>query len=91
MTPKAIESSRRAGFDERLCYGDIVLGFRIFRIRRLRCAQVNPRRTPDDETRLATRKASTLSVADLWRNKAWWQNILIPPKKMLNYNLAPSQ
>nr|CDP94793.1 Bm2906, isoform e [Brugia malayi] len=30
LTRKAVEESRRAGFDERLCYGDIVLGFRYF-------------------------------------------------------------
>ncbi|VDM97177.1 unnamed protein product [Thelazia callipaeda] len=30
LTSKAAEESRRAGFDERLCYGDIVLGFRYF-------------------------------------------------------------
>ncbi|CAG9533752.1 unnamed protein product [Cercopithifilaria johnstoni] len=30
LTRKAAEESRRAGFDERLCYGDIVLGFRYF-------------------------------------------------------------
>uniref|UniRef100_A0A915PCA3 PDZ domain-containing protein 8 n=1 Tax=Setaria digitata TaxID=48799 RepID=A0A915PCA3_9BILA len=28
LTPKAAEESCRAGFDERLCYGDIALGFR---------------------------------------------------------------
>ncbi|VDO25194.1 unnamed protein product [Onchocerca flexuosa] len=30
LTPKAAEESRRAGFDERLCYGDILLSFRYF-------------------------------------------------------------
>lgn len=30
LTPKAADESRRAGFDERLCYGDVVLGFRYF-------------------------------------------------------------
>ncbi|VDN91201.1 unnamed protein product [Brugia pahangi] len=30
LTRKAVEESWRAGFDERLCYGDIVLGFRYF-------------------------------------------------------------
>ncbi|MCP9265896.1 hypothetical protein DINM_021307 [Dirofilaria immitis] len=30
LTPKAAEESHRAGFDERLCYGDILLSFRYF-------------------------------------------------------------
>ncbi|EJD73814.1 hypothetical protein LOAG_18789 [Loa loa] len=30
LTRKAAEESHRAGFDERLCYGDILLGFRYF-------------------------------------------------------------
>ncbi|VDK81417.1 unnamed protein product [Litomosoides sigmodontis] len=30
LTRKAADESRRAGFDERLCYGDVVLGFHYF-------------------------------------------------------------
>uniref|UniRef100_A0A1I8EQV3 PDZ domain-containing protein n=1 Tax=Wuchereria bancrofti TaxID=6293 RepID=A0A1I8EQV3_WUCBA len=74
LTRKAVEESRRAGFDERLCYGDIVLGFRYF-----------PSGLPKDaENRSRYNYLCSLSKKSLAKNGFALYKLFVGPEELLS-------